>query len=464
MSLELSTQSGVGVPLCNDRHEVESRTSEVDSQVTFVRRHSRRTLLITIAALAIFGSTAGFWYLRGPQMTTVDASATAQHGVSPGKATLRFVSDAGPNLRNSPRGSSETVAVEIITLPNRLRVTGSLTADAQSCVASNVNGIVAEVRVDRGSVVKKQDVLVQLDATDAQNRLAEGMALVNELKAKLTFNEGSDEFQADEQPAVQLALANLALAKSRKNRADALAAQNAISVDECEQARSECACAVQRHRQSLQQTHQDHQAYLTAVARLAALRKAVADTTIVAPFDGLVVEKHVTVGEQVAGGFVASKVITLARIHPLRVWVTVPQQSIGQVTQGQKLRFQVDSYPDRTFQGEVRYISPAVTSDTRSLLVEAVADNSDGALRPGLFVTAELELPEQQTEMWVPVAAVQRSGEVATAYVVRDGIARGQVVALGEEREGKVRIRSGLTGTESLLARPELFHDGDKVN
>ena len=129
---------------------------------------------------------------------------------------------------------------------------------------------------------------------------------------------------------------------------------------------------------SLQEARQDHLAYLTAVARLAALRKAVADTTIVAPFDGLVVEKHVTVGEQVAGGFIASKVITLARINPLRVWVTVPQQSVGQVVQGQKLVFQVDSYPDRTFQGEVRYISPAVTNDTRSLLVEAVADNSDG--------------------------------------------------------------------------------------
>ena len=79
-------------------------------------------------------------------------------------------------------------------------------------------------------------------------------------------------------------------------------------------------------------------------------------------------------------------------------------------------------------------------------------------------MTAELELPEQQTEIWVSVGAVQRSGEVATVYVVREGLACGQIVALGEEREGKVCIRSGLTGTESLLARPELFHDGDKVN
>ena len=333
-----------------------------------------------VATLAVLCGTAGVWYMHGHRSAAGDAMKTAQHGSTASKATLRCISDVARSTDNAPSGHDETVPVEIVTLPNRLRVTGTLTADAQSSVASNVNGIVTEVRVDRGSVVEKQDVLVQLDATDAQNRLTEGLALVDELKAKLTFSDASDEFVAAEQPAVKLAVAHLALAKSRKNRTDALAAQNAISVDECEQARSECECAVQRHRQSLQQSRQDHQAYLTAVAHLAALRKAVADTTIVAPFDGLVVEKHVTVGEQVAGGFVVSKVITLARVNPLRVWVTVPQQSVGQVIQGQKLYFHVDSYPAKTFQGEVRYISPAVTSDTRSLVVEAVVDNTDGAV------------------------------------------------------------------------------------
>jgi membrane fusion protein, multidrug efflux system len=464
MSTPLDKREIESVPRRDERHEVPQEASEMAAPGTPAAKQDLRKAALTVAALAVLCGAAGLWYMHGRRPAAGDASDTGQRGATTGKATLRYISDVASSPDSAPRGNCETVPIEIITLPNRLRVTGTLTADAQSSVASNVTGIVGEVRVDRGSVVKKQDVLVQLDATDAQNRLAEGLALVDELKAKLTFGGVSEEFVADEQPAVKLALANLALAKSRRSRAESLAARNAVSVDECEQARAECECAVQRHRQSLQQAQQDYQAYLTAVARLAALRKAVADTTIVAPFDALVVEKHVSVGEQVTGGFVASKVITLARVNPLRVCVTVPQQNVGQVIQGQKLVFHVDTCPEKTFQAEVRYISPAVTSDTRSLLVEAVMDNQDGVLRPGLFVTAELELLEQQTEMWVPVAAVQRSGEVATAYVVRDGVARGQVVALGEERNGKIRIRSGLTGTESLLARPEMFHDGDKVN
>ena len=222
-------------------------------------------------------------------------------------------------------------------------------------------------------------------------------------------------------------------------------------------------CSVQLQRQSLQQVQQDFQAYQTAQAKLVALRKAARDATIVAPFDGTVVEKNVAVGEQVTGGFVASKVVTLARTNPLRVSVMVPQQSIANIEAGQTLLFEVDSHPGKTFEAIVRYISPAVTSDTRSLLVEAVADNADGLLRPGLFITAELELADQRTEMLVPMVAVQKTGEVARVVVVRDGVARSQVVALGEESDGQVRIRSGLTGEELLLCRPELFQDGDQV-
>jgi RND family efflux transporter MFP subunit len=153
----------------------------------------------------------------------------------------------------------------------------------------------------------------------------------------------------------------------------------------------------------------------------------------------------------------------VVKINPVRVSLTVPQQNSGQIKSGQKVIFHVDSFPDKNFEAKVRYISPAVASDTRSLLVEAVADNADGVLHPGEFVTAELELTEQQAELFVPAGAVRRTGEVARVLVVRDGVAREQVVALGVEAQGKVHIRSGLTGQELLLARPERYRDGDKV-
>ena len=111
----------------------------------------------------------------------------------------------------------------------------------------------------------------------------------------------------------------------------------------------------------------------------------------------------------------------------------------------------------------MRFIAPVVTNDTRSMVVEAVVPTPRRRLRPGLFATAELEVAEKQPRCCVPASAVQRMGEVARVFVVRDGVAREQVVALGEEAKGKVEITSGLTGKEILVARPELVHDGDAV-
>jgi membrane fusion protein (multidrug efflux system) len=159
----------------------------------------------------------------------------------------------------------------------------------------------------------------------------------------------------------------------------------------------------------------------------------------------------------------ATKVVTLVRIDPLRLSLTVPQQSVGFVQPGQTVRFKVDSFPDRKFEAKVRYIAPVVTNDTRSLLVEALVENPEGELHPGMFATAELESKKQKTGFFAPLKAVQKMGEVSRVFVVRDGIAHVQIVALGEEEDGKVEIRTGLTGKEILVANPELVHDGDKV-
>lgn len=439
---------------------VERESTSADVAVKSPQRLGRRWVLATVVIAAV---AVGGWYAHRYQTAGREIEAH-QDESNNRRAALGFAhAGTGAGVTDSPTVRVETISVEVVQRPRVIHLTGTLNADEQSSVASNVNGIVCEVRVDRGSVVKKGEVLVQLDPTDAKNKLAEGMALVVELKSKLSWDNESAGFVAEEQPEVKLAKASLMLATSQKARAELLLSRQASSAEECERYQAEYECAVQRHRQSRQQARQNFHSYETAVAKLDALRKAVADATIVAPFDGMISEKNVALGEQVTGGLGASKIVTMVQTNPLRLSLTLPQQNIGQIEAGQKVRFHVDSYPDTTFEAKVRYISPGVTSDTRALIVEAVVDNSSARLRPGLFATAELEVSQKQTEMLVPATAVQRTGEVARVFVLRDGVARQQVIALGEEANGKVHITSGLTGKEVLLARPELFHDEDKV-
>ena len=114
------------------------------------------------------------------------------------------------------------------------------------------------------------------------------------------------------------------------------------------------------------------------------------------------------------------------------------------------MRFHVDSFPDRTFEAKVRFIAPVVTNDTRSMVVEAVVPNPDGDVAAGAVRHGRVgACRSSRPRFSCPLGAVQKTGEVARVFVVRDGVAREQVVALGEVDKGKVEIRSGLTGKET---------------
>ncbi len=194
------------------------------------------------------------------------------------------------------------------------------------------------------------------------------------------------------------------------------------------------------------------------------LRKAVADTTIVAPFDGVVVEKHVALGEQVTGGFIASKVITIVRTGPLRISLTVPQQHIGAIKPGQTVSFQADSFPEKTFDGEVRYISPSVTSDTRSLVVEAVTPNPDGHIAAGTL----RDRRDGTARRTIGVFRARRGG--AEDWANRRGSSWSATAAFasrwwrwGKRTRRRVEITSGLQGTERIVRNPEQVREGAQV-
>ena len=390
MSTVLTEKPATGVKPLSLDHVADTQPTDRPSESR--RPQSRRWLLIAVLA-AIVGGGAWYAYAR---LAAADKSPsetnTGENGSSAGKATLGFLSRSGAKdsaLR------IETVPVERVQRSDILRLTGSLIADERSSVASNTSGIAAEVAVDRGSIVRKNDVLVQIDPTDAKNKLTEGRAMLEELKARLGLDGDMATFNPQNQPEVRLAEASADLAASNLKRAKEMFAKKVISAEAYDQTQTEYELASQRYRQALLLIKQAYQACQTAMAKLAILEKAVADTTIRAPFDGWVAERLVSVGEQISSGMQATKVVTLVRIDPLRLALTVPQQNIGCIRPGQTVRFHVDSFPDREFTGTVRFIAPIVANDTRSMVVEAVVPNPNGALRPGLFATAELVLPKK---------------------------------------------------------------------
>jgi len=361
---------------------------------------------------------------------------------------------AASELRKQP--------VEAVVRNLTLRLTGSLAADDKSEVGSNAAGNVAETRVDRGSFVKKGDVLVQIDPRDAQNALAEGMNAAEELRVRLDLDEGQ-QFRVDDVPEVAAAKIAMDLAEKTLHRDEKLQKQNAISLETFDQAATEYRSAVQRYYLARRVARQLERCYRSAVTHLDTLRKAVDDCTIRAPMDGWVAERSISVGERIIAMFPGAKLVTLLRIDPLRLSLTVPQQEMARIKVGQAVTFQTDAFPGRQFTGTVRYISPIVTADSRSLCVEAIVPNPKAELLPGLFVTAELQLNEKQTELYVPAVAVCNRGDVAAVFVVRDDAVREQIVSLGERDGSRIRVLSGLAAGDVVATNTAGLHDGDAI-
>lgn len=409
---------------------------------------------LAVVLLAAGGVAVGFSLHRPQENGSAKPQAYAAAIESPAKAQPK------------PAVTVATAKVEAIRRPVALHLTGSLSVDDKSEVASNVMGIVAEVFIERGSMVKKGDLIVRLDPTDAQNALAEGLAAIEELRVRLGLDQnGEKPFDPNSLPEVKAAKLAVELAKANDRRADELQKTNAISREEFERVRTEHLLAVERLEQAVRQARQTFQSYQIAIARGQILKKAVDDTEIRAPFNGYVAERRVSTGERVVtmfpgGGHVA----TIVRTDPLRLAITVPQQFVSQIKIGEVGTFQTDAFPGEKFTAKIRYIAPSVASDSRSLLVEAEVPNKDGRLRPGLFVTTDVELDDTREELIVPRRAVFEKGGAHAVVVVRGGVAREQIVALGETSGERTAVASGLSAGESIVLEPGKVRDGDPIS
>ena len=241
-----------------------------------------------IVLVALIVSCAGIFAFKTSLPALVGLGATPANG---GKAVLG--QEAVPTEQKAGAAAPPTKPAEMVSLDNTLRLTGTLVADEKSDVASTANGIVQEVKVERGSMVEKGDVIAIVDPTDAKNTLAEGQAGIEEIKAALGW-DGKRPYREEDQPGVKSAKATLNLAKANAERYDNLSKQGAISKLSLDQMHTEYENAQQRYDQALHQAKQLYQSYNTGQAKLAVLQKAVADTVITAPFSGWVSDRYVS--------------------------------------------------------------------------------------------------------------------------------------------------------------------------
>ena len=366
------------------------------------------------------------------------------------------VSACGSEAKSiSSESRPEPVAVATATVESRaieryLRVTGSLAADEQAEVSAETVGRVIETPVERGSRVEAGTVLVRVSAAETSAQLQEAEANAAQIEARLGLTPGQP-FDPERVPDVRTAKASLDLARAEFERIQSLLDQKVVSRSEYDQRRTQVEAAREQYQAARNVAEQSYRSLEAARARVVLARKSVSDTTIRAPFAGLVAERVVSVGDYVTRG---TRVATVVRIDPMRVQLTVPEQAVSLVRVGQPVRLTVDAYPGEEFAANVRFVSPALAERQRALTVEAIAPNRDGRLKPGLFAAASIQQPPGAPALLVPANAIETVSGTSRVYVVKDDKVEERIVTTGQTAGDRIEITSGVAQGDAVALDP----------
>lgn len=312
----------------------------------------------------------------------------------------------------APKVHVESVPVTERAVPKLLRLTGELSSNERTDLAANATGRVVKTLVERGDHVAAGAVLAQLDARSA-------VLSRDEAEANMTS-----------------ASAQLAGAKADCERYTGLLAKGAITQQEYDKQHTSC----------------ESQAASAEAARVRAAEatQSLTDSFIRAPFAGVIADWFVHVGDYVHAD---TRVVTLLVDDPLRLDLTVPEANVSSVRPGVTVTFDTVAMPGRTFQATVKYLGGGIREATRDLVVEAVTENPDHALLPGMFVAAQLPIGEETLPV-VPQSALVTRDETRSVFVVVDGHLVERVVQLGPKVDDVVAIEDGVKKGEQVVVSP----------
>ena len=296
------------------------------------------------------------------------------------------------------------------TIPNLLAAVGDLAAVHQVNVTSDVNGRITEIMFTPGASVKSGTPLLQMFDGPEQADLA--------------------GFKA------QATVAQLSL-----DRAKQLASRQFGPQATVDQAQS---------------------AFDQANAGIAKTQAIISQKQVRAPFDGDLGVRKVEVGQYLTAG---TQIVSLTDLSVLYANFTVTEKDSGALKVGQTVRIAVDAYPDRSFEGKITTIEPQIAADTRNIRVQATIQNPDRILKPGMFATTSVVLPDRPPVITVPETAVDYTLYGDSVYLLTEKKADDGTTSLtvtrtfvqtGNRIQGRAEILKGLKDGDRVVAVGQL--------
>lgn len=379
---------------------------------------TKKTRLGWVVAVLVLGLILILWGAKalGPiSSPPAKDSATAKDSAATVSATTHDASEseAAPTPSSEKSASStsatlvQTALAENRSLVRELTAVGSLQAKDAVDLRAEITGQITALNFTEGQSVQKGQLLVQLDDRTAKANLQE-------------------------------AKARLQLAQSQHKRSRQLQQEGFISSQAQDESASQLA---------------------VAQASVQAAEAQLAKTRVIAPFEGLVGLKKLSVGEYVSPG---TELLSLVSVDPLEVDFRVPEHYLSKVKLDSPVELRFDAFPDQSYTAKVGAINPQVDAAGRSLWLRAQVANPDRSLRPGLFARIRLNLAEDQAIM-VPETALAPSGGNQYVYQVVNHVAQRVPVTVGQRRDAWVEVLGIEAGDEVIVSGLQKVSEGTMV-
>ncbi|MBV9456746.1 MAG: efflux RND transporter periplasmic adaptor subunit [Bradyrhizobium sp.] len=312
------------------------------------------------------------------------------------------------NMKPPPANVSIAVAKSEV-VPNLLTAVGGLAAVHQVNVTSDVSGRITDILFQPGAHVKADAPLVQLFDGPEQGDLA--------------------SFKA------QAVGAQAALDRAKQLASRQFGPQSTVDATQA--------------------------TYDQAMAGITKTEALISQKLVRAPFEGELGVRMVEVGQFLNAG---TTVVSLTDLSELYANFTVPEKDSGSLKDGQTVRIAVDAYPGKTFEGKITTIEPQIMADTRNIKVQATIANPDHILKPGMFATTTVVLPDKPPVITVPETAVDYTLYGDSVFVLNEKEADGKTsltavrtfVVTGNRVNGRAEILKGLKEGDRVVAVGQL--------
>ena len=371
-----------------------------------------------------------------------------------------------PSAPGSQAGGGDVREVRVVRavedrIVRTIGVTGTLAAEEQVTLSMKVSGRLGDLGVDLGSRVTAGQTLARLIPTDFTLRASQAEAALQQARARLGLPlEGeTDAVDPESTGIVRSAKAVLEEARLTRERAATIVERGIAAKATLDSADAALQVAESRYQDALEEVRNRQAILLQRRTELELARQAVRDSTLSSPLDGIVRERLVTAGQYLAAG---APVVTVVRMHPLRLRAAVPEREAALVRVGQLVQVTVEG-DRRVNEGRLARISPAIDEASRTLMVEAEIPNPAGELRPGSFANARIVTATAETAVLVPASAVVSFAGVDKVLVVQDGRASEKRVTTGRREADRVEIVAGLSAGEPVIQTPGSIVEGTPV-